>query len=311
VTIVRTAHPHELPALVQRPDDHDRNAATSAYLTDLLAKGCTRPDWCLVAEQDGALTGSAVLWTLPGNDTPSDLVLVEAPWDDPGLTTGLAVLQHAFSVAKRLGADEIGHVIDGPAQPPQVQRHPERRAELLRRAGFTQARDGRRFQWLAGADVPAGDPRLDFRSLAELGPEPFIDLLADLLTDTADARLAADVRRHGIRKAAEVLFGESMELEYEPHWWEIGYDPDGSPAAISLPARNPSVAVISFVGVAPAHRGKGYAASVVARGTQILAAAGATEIRGDCDAANIAMYKAFQRAGYHNFADRLEFLRTL
>ncbi|MFC5001878.1 hypothetical protein ACFPIJ_29085 [Dactylosporangium cerinum] len=191
------------------------------------------------------MTGSAVLWTLPGNDTPSDLVLIEAPWDDPDLATGQALLERALATAKTLGADELGHVIDSPAQPPQVERHPERRIELLRRAGFTQARDGRRFQWLTGADVPAEDPWLRFRSLADLGPEPLIDLLATLLTGTADARLAADVQHHGARKAAELLLEETAELHHEPHWWEIGYDPDGSPAADRLSSavhRSPGLA---------------------------------------------------------------------
>ncbi|MEF2528543.1 MULTISPECIES: GNAT family N-acetyltransferase [Streptomyces] len=80
---------------------------------------------------------------------------------------------------------------------------------------------------------------------------------------------------------------------------------------ISLPAQNPLVAVIGFVGVAPAHRGKGYAAAAVVRGTRILAAHGATEIRGDCDAANAAMAKAFLRAGYRVVANRREFSRPL
>jgi len=66
-----------------------------------------------------------------------------------------------------------------------------------------------------------------------------------------------------------------------------------------------------MVGVATGHRGKGYATAVVARGTQILVAGGATEIRGDCDAANIAMFKAFQRCGYANFANRKMFRRPL
>lgn len=311
MTTIRTARADELPHLVAYPEDAERNAATAAYLTDLLAKGCTRPDWCLVAERDGRLIGSAVLWTLPGGAEPSDLVLIEAPWDAPEPAAGLALLDHACGRAAALGAAELGHVIDSPAQPPQFQRHRERRVDLLRRAGFTQARDGRRFRWLAGGELPAEDPRLRFRSLADLGPGPFIDLLADLLTDTADARLTADVARHGVRGAAESLFEESKELRYEPSWWEIGYDAAGSPAVISLPAYNPASAVIGFVGVSPAHRGNGYAASVVARGTRILAENGATEIRGDCDAANIAMYKGFERGGYENFANRLELVRTL
>ncbi len=80
-----------------------------------------------------------------------------------------------------------------------------------------------------------------------------------------------------------------------------------TPAVVSLPARSPAFPVIGFVGVSPAHRGKGYSSSVVAHGTSILADNGATEIRGDCDAQNIAMYKGFQRAGYANFDSRLEF----
>jgi len=240
-----------------------------------------------------------------------DVVLLEAPWDDPEHTVGLALLAEAADLARKLGATTMGHVVDSPAQAPQFQRHHEKRVELLRRSGFTVARDGRRFRWLAGGEIPVPDDRLTFRSLAELGPEPFIDLLATLLADTADARLSADVREHGLRRAAETLFEESCELQHEPHWYEIGYAADGSPAVVSLPARSPSFAVIGFVGVAPDHRGQGYSTSVVARGTTILAENRATEIRGDCDVHNVAMYKGFQRAGYDNFANRMEFTRPL
>ncbi|MEU7035853.1 GNAT family N-acetyltransferase [Streptomyces sp. NPDC046237] len=316
MTSVRPARPDELPALVEHPADPERNAATRAYLIQLLDSVCTRPDWCLVTEDGaGRLTGSVVLWTLPGHDVPLAVVLFEAPEDSP--ETGLALLDAAAAKAGELGATELEHVVDSPAQAPQFQGNPERRGELLRASGFEVVRDGRRFSLRTpavsdGPDVlPADDPRLTFRSLAELGPDPFVAVLAELLADTADARLAADVRRHGVRRAAELLFEETAELKHEPEWWELGHDADGTVAVISLPAENPSVPVIGFVGVAPAHRGKGYATSVVVRGTRVLTAAGATEIRGDCDRANVAMAKAFERAGYVNFADRLEFARAL
>ncbi|MFB7371057.1 GNAT family N-acetyltransferase [Streptomyces sp. NPDC056222] len=313
MTFVRPARPDELPALVEHSGDTERNAATRAYLTQLLDNACTRPEWCLVAEDgDGRLTGSVVLWTIPGHEVPLAVVLFEAPADSP--ETATALLDAAAAKARELGATDLEHVVDSPAQAPQFQRDPERRGELLRNAGYEAVRDGRRFSLPnpgGSGDLPADDPRLTFRSLAELGPEPFVAVLAELLADTADARLAADVRQHGARRAAELLFEETAELKHEPEWWELGYDADGTVAVISLPAENPSVPVIGFVGVAPAHRGKGYATSVVVRGTRVLAAAGATEIRGDCDAANVAMAKAFERAGYVNFADRLEFARTL
>ncbi|MFF9067681.1 GNAT family N-acetyltransferase [Streptomyces sp. NPDC014891] len=313
MTVVRPARPDELPALVEHPDDPERNAATRAYLAQLLDSGCTRPEWCLVAEDgDGRPTGSVVLWTLPGQEVPLALVLFEAPPDAP--ETAAALLDAAAAEAGKLGATELEHVVDSPAQAPQFQRNPEDRGELLRASGFAVVRDGRRFVHRSpGAPdaLPADDPRLTFRSLAELGRGPFVEALAELLADTADARLAADVRRHGARRAAELLFEETAELKHEPGWWELGYAADGTVAVISLPAENPAVPVIGFVGVTPAHRGRGYATSVVVRGTRILAAAGATEIRGDCDAANVAMARAFTRAGYVNFADRLEFARAL
>ncbi|MGW2204185.1 GNAT family N-acetyltransferase [Streptomyces sp. NPDC001774] len=319
MTLVRPARPDELPALVEHPGDPERNAATRAYLAQLLDSACTRPEWCLVAaEDDGRLTGSVVLWTLPGHEVPLAVVLFEAPEHSP--ETASALLDAAAAKAGELGAKELEHVVDSPAQAPQFQRNPERRGELLRDSGFEVARDGRRFGFRTPAasgetgatgELSADDPRLTFRSLAELGPEPFVAVLAELLADTADARLAADVRQHGARRAAELLFEETAGLKHEPEWWELGYDADGTVAVISLPAENPGFPVIGFVGVAPAHRGKGYATSVVIRGTRVLVAAGAREIRGDCDAANVAMAKAFERAGYVNFADRLEFARAL
>lgn len=311
---VRPARPDELPALVEHPGDPERNAATRVYLAQLLDSACTRPEWCLVTEgADGRPAGSVVLWTLPGHGTPLALVLFEAPADAPAAAA--ALLDAAAAKARELGATALEHVVDSPAQAPQFQRDPGRRGELLRGCGFRPVRDGRRFSLRITADtlaaLPADDPRLTFRTLADLGPEPFTALLAQLLADTADARLADDVRRHGAHRAAELLLAETAELEHDPRWWEIGYATDGTPAVISLPARNPSTPVIGFVGVAPGHRGKGYAASVVARGTRVLAAHGAAEIRGDCDAANTAMAKAFARAGYADFAARTEFSRPL
>lgn len=310
MTLIRPAHSHELPALVERPGDVERNAATRAYLVQLLDTRCTRPEWCLVAQdEEGRLEGSVVLWALPGRAVPDSLVLFEAP-SDPA-ATGLALLDAAVTTARGLGARELGHVVDSPAQPPQFQRDPERRSELLRRSGFRVVRDGRRFALRVPAELPEDDPRLTFRSLADLGREAFIDLLEDVLTRSADARLTADVERLGARRAAERLFDDMGELRHEPQWWEIGHAADGSPAVLSMPAENPSVPVLGFVGVAPDHRGKGYAGSAVVRGTRVLAASGATEIRGDCDAANTAMAKAFGKAGYANFANRLEFNRPL
>ncbi|MFW6690003.1 GNAT family N-acetyltransferase [Streptomyces sp. MAR4 CNX-425] len=319
---VRPAEPAELPTLLALPDDRptaetrpaERNDGTAAYLSDLLAKECTRPGWCFLAGQDGAPPrGSAVLWTLPGKSVPESVVLVEAPWDDAddGRSVALPLLEHACAEARALGAAELLYVIDSPVQPPQYQYHPAARERVFTDAGFALVRDGRRFRWLAGQEMPPEDPRLTFRGLPELGEEPFIALLTRLLADTADTWLAADVAERGLRGAAETLFADCGEMEHDPAWFEIGFTGDGDPAAVSLPAVNPTVAVLGFIGVDPAHRGQGFSAAVVARGTRILAEHGAREIRGDCDAGNAAMVRGFERGGYVNFAARRELIRKL
>ncbi|MFJ3403229.1 GNAT family N-acetyltransferase [Promicromonospora sp. NPDC090134] len=307
VLTIRPARPDEFPALTTYADDDARNGATAAYLAGLLDSGCTRADWCLVAERGGELVGNVVLWTIPGRSVPMDVVLFE-PGDDE---TAAALLTHAAELARSLGAETQGHVLDAPSQAPQFQHDPERRVRLLTAQGFSLDRDGHRFIRSDGDPLPAQDDRLRWRSLAELGEEPFVDLLADTFTDTKDSIFLAEVAEHGVRGAAERNLAEMRELDHEPGWFEIGYDEQDRPVAVSLPARTASSAVIGLIAVAPAGRGHGYATAAVARGTHVLVTAGATEVRGDCDGGNVAMFRAFQRAGYRSFANRRMFSRPL
>src|SRR4051812_38645542 len=98
MTTVRVARPSELPALLEVTGDEQRNTATREYLAALLAKDCTRPQWCLVAESEGRLVASAVLWALPGGQVPSNIVLLDAPWDDSELTVGADLLGSTFDL---------------------------------------------------------------------------------------------------------------------------------------------------------------------------------------------------------------------
>jgi hypothetical protein len=108
-------------------------------------------------------------------------------------------------------------------------------------------RDGRRFLWKTGDPLPAQDDRLHWRSLAQLSEEPFVDLLADTFTDTKDSIFRAEIAEHGLRGAAERNLAEMLELDHEKDWFEIGYDRQDRPVAVSLPARTPSSAVIGPV----------------------------------------------------------------
>jgi RimJ/RimL family protein N-acetyltransferase len=277
-----------------------REVELGSYLDTLLEQRCTRPEWW-VREGDSR----AVLWTLPGGEVPSHVVLIETEWDDPELRSGRALMARVHALAAELGATELGHTIDSPPVAPQYQEHPEARVALLEAAGYEPLRDGLR--WLLRAPGAASnDGPLRFRTIAEVGEDAFVDAIAATFEATPDAELTREVQERGARGAARAYLDDHTALEHQPEWFELGFAGDELVVVI-MGARNPTSAVIAYVGVVPAQRGRGFAAALVHRGSERLAAAGATEIRGDCDRDNIAMAKAFERAGYEQFARRRSF----
>ena len=275
-------------------------AGFAAYLDTLLDQRCTRPEWWVV---DGA--SRAALWSLPGVDVPSHVVLIETDWADRQLAAGRELMARVHELAATVGADELGHVVDTPPVPTQYQEHPEARVALLEASGYALVRDGLR--WLLPSparDEPDGP--LTFRTVSEVGEDAFVDAIAATFEGTADSELTLDIQQRGAREAAREYLEAHKSLEHRPEWFELGYDGDEL-AGVIMGARNPTSAVIAYVGVVAPQRGRGFAAQLVRRGTARLAAAGATEIRGDCDRGNVAMVRAFERSGYTQFARRRSF----
>jgi GNAT superfamily N-acetyltransferase len=159
--------------------------------------------------------------------------------------------------------------------------------------------------------VPAQDDRLTFRSLPDVGRESFVDALAGTLEGTADSWLTELITDDGLHGAGERIFQLMMAFDHQDEWYELAFDAAGNAVGASMPARNPTEAVIGHVGVTPAHRRRGYATAVVARGVAILAAAGEKSIAGDCDASNTGIARAFATNGFQNFVNRREFGVTL
>jgi RimJ/RimL family protein N-acetyltransferase len=275
-------------------------AELASYLDTLLEQRCTRPEWWVI---DG--DSRAALWSLPGVEVPSHVVLIATDWSDHELVAGRALMAQVHELAAALGADELGHVVDSPPVPSQYQEHPEARVALLEATGYELLRDGLR--WLLNTPSNAAhDGPLTFRALTEVGDAAFVDAIAATFEGTSDAELGRDVEEHGRHEAARAYLEDHRALDHRPEWFELAYSGDEL-AGVIMGARNPTSAVIAYVGVVPAQRGRGFAAPLVRRGTERLAAAGATEIRGDCDRDNVAMVRAFERAGYAQFARRRSF----
>jgi RimJ/RimL family protein N-acetyltransferase len=281
------------------------SAELEKYAESLLEQGCTKPEWCLLGFEAGVPVARAALWALPDRAVPTDTVLIAAPWDDERLSAGHELLATLHELAGRIGADGLNHSVDSPPAAPQYQEDEEARIRLLEGSGYERLRDGLRWRYSATARTDASPASsLAFCTLVEVGEDAFVEAIAATYAGTRDSWIAQNIEDNGALGAARADFLEQQSLEYRPEWWELAYTPDGALAGVIMAARNPSVAVVSYVGVVPEERGRGLAPELVRRGTERLLAGGADEIRGDCDRDNVAMVKAFLRADYDEFARR-------
>jgi ribosomal protein S18 acetylase RimI-like enzyme len=280
------------------------------YLESLLEQGFTRPDWCIVGLETSEPVSRAAFWAMPGHNVPTDLVLIAVDWAEKDLSAGQALLARLHELACGLGADALAHSVDSPPGPPQYQENEDARIRLLEGSRYELLRDGLRWRY-ASPRLEAPESSLVFRPLPEVGEEAFVDAIAATYEGTRDSWLTQNIAEHGIRGTAQQDFVDYQEMDHQPEWWELAYTEEGELAGVVMAARNPSTAVIAYVGVVPAQRGRGHAPQLVRRGTKRLLAAGADEIRGDCDDDNIGMVKAFERAGYEQFARRRTYRREL
>ncbi len=282
------------------------------YADSLVRQGYTRPGWCVIALEAGAPVARAALWAMPDAQVPTDVVMIEADWNEQDLTAGRELLAYLGALAMDLGAEALSHSVDSPPGSPQYQENEEARARLMTASGYELLRDGLR--WRHGRSASRGSSTsgsLRFRSLPEVGEHQFVEAIAATYEGTRDAWINRTIDERGAMGAARADFVDYQGMDHLPEWWELAYTEDGALAGVVMAARTPGAAVIGYVGVVPEQRGRGLAAKLVGRGTEQLLAAGDAEIRGDCDRDNVAMAKAFEREGYEQFARRRTYRRSL
>jgi ribosomal protein S18 acetylase RimI-like enzyme len=222
------------------------------------------------------------------------------------------VLERAHGLAADLGADVLSHSVDSPPEAPQYQENEDARIRLLSNSGYELVRDGLRWRYTTSSSpAELRGHSLSFRPLPEVGDDAFVDAIASTYQGSRDSWIKQTIEEQGIDGAAWADFRGLQGMEYLPEWWELAYDEDGALAGVIMAARNPSAAVIAYVGVVPEQRGSGLAPHLVVRGTERLLESDADEIRGDCDRDNVGMVKAFERAGYEQFARRRTYQRSV
>jgi ribosomal protein S18 acetylase RimI-like enzyme len=305
-----TAEEASMDAFLSVSEGSQYQGELREYAESLLQQRFTKPEWCLLGLETGKPTARAALWSLPGQAVPTDIVLIDADWSDEDLSAGRALMTQLHESAGGLGAHALTHHVDSPPGAPQYQENEDARIRLLEESGYELLRDGLRWQY-SGSSAQEASPTLAFRPLPEVGEDAFVDALASTYEGTRDSWITRSVDEHGTLGAARADFLDYQAMEHLPEWWELAYMDDGALAGVIMAARNPSSAVIAYVGVVPEQRGRGLARELTRRGTEQLLESGAEEIRGDCDLDNVGMVKAFERAGYERFARRRSYQRAI
>ena len=162
-----------------------------------------------------------------------------------------------------------------------------------------------RLEWRPGAAIAEPSGRLRFRQVRDR--DELVGLMTLVLDGTLDAHSRDDLTRMSPREQAGKQYAEELDAYASPHeWWRVATLPDGEPVGFVIPAHNGYNPIIAYLGVVPAHRGKGHIDDVLAEGTRLLAGQDVPRVRAATDVGNRPMAAAFARAGYVTFERQLD-----
>jgi RimJ/RimL family protein N-acetyltransferase len=135
--------------------------------------------------------------------------------------------------------------------------------------------------------------------------DEFLAVFAAVTAGSLDDATRRGIAAHGVEGQARDDLECYLGMPGDRGWWRLAETAAGELIGFVVPSANAGGPVVGYLGVLPAHRGRGFVDDLLAEATRILVGAGATRIVADTDAANAPMAQAFDRAGYRGFAVRL------
>jgi RimJ/RimL family protein N-acetyltransferase len=266
-----------------------------------LEAGRRHPNWLWVALDGDRLAARAGFWSRPGEAQPMYLDIFDTDGD---LAAGERLLKAALaSIPNR--PEYTRFIAPQWRDDPDVRRGIEDRMAILETTGAKLFVERLRLKWEPGTPIPAPTNRLSFHP-ADNGEE-LIALMTDVLTGTLDVHSREELTRMTPAESARQQYHEELTKYPSPReWWQIARRPNGAPVGFVIPGHNGYNSIIAYIAVVPAARGNGYINEILAEGTRILAAQGASSIRAATDVGNTPMAQAFTRAGYQAFEHQID-----
>lgn len=306
--LLRPSVEADLDRILACPVDELVDRVTAEHYRAGLDNRTYRPEHTWIAEDYGRLVARAVWWASPDSDLPMALDSIyvdDSVADRVDVTTELLTAAHHAYTAQGAIEPPAYHIFlpVNWRDEPKVAAAIAWRREAAANAGLLDELERLRYEWTAEVGLPVSPGRLIF------APEPDDDAVLAVFRRIARGSLDVTTRRGvdavGIDRQAREDMDVYLAMPGDRDWWRLAYTPAGELAGLAIPSANPRGYVVGYLGVVPGMRGRGYADDILAEITRILAAIGAERIEADTDTANLPMARAFERAGYRNFAVRL------
>jgi len=258
-----------------------------------------RPDWQRIAVRDGRTVARAAWWGRP--EDPEPLLINWFDVAEGEEEAGAELLRTAPWQTEELELD----LPSGWRDDPELRAAVDIRTAAARAVGYAPLVERFLYRWTPDRGLPERPGRLVFA--AEPDDAVFHDLLRRIHSVTLDAHARRAVAQGGPDIAARQELDLFHWFPSPRAWWQIARTPEGEPAGIHIPARNPSGPCVGFIGVVPEQRGHGYAYDLLTECTHFLAAQGADFIAAATDRTNFPMAAHFTRAGYPVVRERINF----
>nr|WP_246287091.1 GNAT family N-acetyltransferase [Schumannella luteola] len=188
------------------------------------------------------------------------------------------------------------------------------RERVAERAGLGQRLERVKLLWRRGDPVPAAPTRVGFRPASD---EAFIATLTRVARGSLDATTHREIAAVGAEQHARDEFAFYAGLPGRRGDWRLAFDrgvggagsvDEGSiddVIGVIIPSRSAYSASVSYLGVVPEARGRGYGLDLLDEITRVHARADEPEITALTDADNTPMRRTFARGGYRETGVRI------
>src|SRR5262245_6733667 len=261
-----------------------------------------------IAEDGDQISARAVWWCSQDSGIPlalDSISVTDSVPDRAALASHLLAAAHRAFQAQGVSELPAYHVFlpvnwrDEPA----VSAALAWRQQAAARAGLVEELERLRYEWVPEVGLPMSSGRLTFA--AEPDDEAFLAVFKRIAMGSLDVTTRRGVESVGIDEQVREELDIYLSMPGDREWWRLAYSPEGALAGLAIPSANAGGHVVGYLGVVPEMRGRGYVDDLLGEITLILVDAGADRIVADTDTTNVPMARAFERAGYRNFAIRL------